>query len=463
MALASSRPVPLDLAALRTRVQGAVLAPGDPGYEEARVVMLGGIDPRPAVIVRVAGIDDVRTVIALARETGQELAVRAGGHSGAAHSTVDGGIVLDVRDLTSLDIDVEGRTAWAGAGLSARAYTDAAAEHGLATGFGDTGSVGIAGITLGGGVGYLVRKHGLTIDNLLAAEVVTADGEVRVVDETHEPDLFWGLRGGAGNLGVVTRLRYRLHPVPEVTGGMLLQPATPEVVAGMVRILDEAPEELSGILNVMPCPPMPFVPAERHGELVAMSLLCFAGPADEAAAALAPIRALAAPLADMVRPIRYPELYPPDDPDYHPVAVSRTGFLDTFDEAAATLALERLATASSPMRVVQLRALGGASARVPADATAYAHRTRRFMVNVAAFVTDPSSRDAVTAWVEGLLRDLRPADGAYVNFLAEEGPERVRAAYPGQTWDRLAALKRRYDPENLLRSTQNVPPSPEAG
>jgi FAD/FMN-containing dehydrogenase len=463
MVIPSPHPVQLDLASLRARVHGRVLAPGDEGYDDARVVALGGIDRRPAVIVRVADARDVREVIALARATGLELAVRAGGHSGAAHSVVDDGIVLDVRDLVSLEVDAEGRTAWAGAGLTAGAYTTAVADHGLVTGFGDTGSVGIAGITLGGGVGYLVRKHGLTIDSLLAAEVVTADGAVRVVDEAREPDLFWALRGGGGNLGVVTRLRYRLYPEARVTGGMLLLPATPATVAGAMRVLDEAPEALSGIVNVMPCPPMPFVPPEHHGSLVIMALVCFAGPDDEAPAALAPLRALATPVADLVRPMAYPELYPPEQPDYHPLAVSRTLFLDAFDEAGARMALDRLAALDAPLRALQLRALGGASARVPVEATAYAHRERRFMANVAAFHADDDDRAEKLAWVEALARDLGPAEGAYVNFLADEGPERVRAAYPGATWDRLAAVKRRYDPDNLFHRTQNVPPAAASG
>jgi FAD/FMN-containing dehydrogenase len=279
------------------------------------------------------------------------------------------------------------------------------------------------------------------------------------VDDGREPDLFWAIRGGGGNLGVVTRLRFRLHPEARITGGMLLLPATPGAVAGAMRLLDEAPEALSGIVNVMPCPPLPFVPPEHHGAVVILALLCFAGPDEEAAAALAPLRALATPVADLVRPMAYPELYPPDSPDYHPLAVSRTLFLDAFDEDDARMALDRLAALDAPMRVLQLRALGGASARVPVEATAYAHRDRRFMVNVAAFYADDADRTEKVAWVESLARDLGPAPGAYVNFLADEGPDRVRAAYPGTTWDRLAEIKRRYDPENLFHHTQNVPPA----
>ena len=393
-------------------------------------------------------------------ETGLELAIRAGGHSGAAHSVVDDGIVLDLRDLTGLEIDVEGRTAWAGAGLTAGAYTDAVGEHGLATGFGDTGSVGIGGITLGGGVGYLARKHGLTIDNLLAAEVVTADGRVLLADADNHPDLFWAIRGGGGNFGVVTRFRYRLQPVDAIVGGMLILPATPEAIAGFVAASESAGEDLSAIINVMPCPPMPFVAAEHHGATVIFALMCFAGRPEDAEAAYAPFRALGTPLADLVRPMRYPELYPPDQGGYHPLAISRTLFLDTFGVEGARLAIERIAASDAPMRVVQLRVLGGAVARVPDDATAYAHRARRIMVNVASFYAGDDDREQRAAWVEALRADLHPVAGAYVNFLADEGEARVREAYPGATWDRLAGVKRRYDPENLFHLNQNVPHLP---
>ncbi len=451
----------VDLDRLRSSVRGRVIAPGDEAYDADRVIVYGGIDPHPGVIVRVADAADVATVVAIARETGLELAVRSGGHSNAAHSTVDGGIVLDVRDLRDLEIDVEGRTAWVGSGLTAGEITTALAEHGLAIGFGDTGSVGVAGITLGGGIGYLVRSQGMTIDNLLAAELVTADGQVLTVDETSHPDLFWALRGGGGNFGVATRFRFRLHEVPQIVGGMLIQPATEDAIVALMEAGAAAPEALSFIANVMTCPPMPFVPEAQHGTLVIMAIVCWAGPPDEADGALAPLRALAEPVADLLRPMAYLEIYPPDDPDYHPLAVSRTLFLDAFDDGAAAQALQRLAALDTPMRVLQLRVLGGAAARVPVDATAYAHRQRRFMANVAAFYDGPDDRGAKLAWVEGLARDLRPAPGAYVNFLGDEGIERVRAAYPGATWDRLASIKRRYDPGNLFHATQNVPPGPE--
>jgi hypothetical protein len=454
-----SRPTTVAVAELRSAIHGRVIAPDDPGYDEARAVFVGGIDRRPAVIIRVADAADVATVIAFARDTGLELAVRSGGHSGVGHGVTEGGIVIDLSDMKALDIDVAGRSAWAETGLTAAEYSAAVGAHGLATGFGDTGSVGIGGITLGGGVGYLVRKHGLTIDDLLAADVVTADGELLRVDADNHPDLFWAIRGGGGNFGVATRFQYRLHDVPTFMGGMLLLPATPEVIAGFIAAAEAAPEELSTIANVMPCPPMPFVPEEHHGKLVIMALMAYAGETEAGEKALAPFQALATPIADMLNPMSYPEIYPHDDDDYHPLAITRTMFVDRIDRPVAETIVEHLDASDAAMRVAQLRVLGGAMARVPADATAFAHRGSRIMVNIATFYEGPDDRDLRQAWVEGLSAALRQDDdGAYVNFLADEGDERIRAAYPGSTWDRLCAVKARYDPTNLFRLNQNIPP-----
>ncbi len=444
---------------LRASIHGRVIAPDDPEYDRARRVVAGGIDRHPAVIVRVADAEDVATVIALARETGLELAVRSGGHSGAGHCVTEGGIVLDLAEMKALDIDVAGRTAWAETGLTAAEYSKAVAAHGLATGFGDTGSVGIGGITLGGGVGYLVRKYGLTIDSLIAADIVTADGQQLRVDAENHPDLFWAIRGGGGNFGVATRLQYRLADVGSFVGGMLILPATPEVVAGFIAAAEAAPEELSTIANVMPCPPMPFMPEEQHGKLVVLAILAYAGDTEAGQLALAPFRALATPLADMLKPMPYPEIYPPDDDEYHPLAIARTMFVDRIDLPVAETIVEHLEASDAAMRVAQLRVLGGAMARVPADATAFAHRSSRIMVNVASFYEGPEDKDQRATWVDGLAAALQQDDrGAYVNFLVDEGEERIRAAYPGSTWDRLAAVKARYDPTNLFRLNQNIPP-----
>ena len=440
-------------------LKGRVIGPNDPAYDQARTIFLGGYDLRPALIARPLDTSDVARVIAYTRERELPFSVRSGGHSGAAHSTNDGGIVLDLRDMKALEVDDASRTAWAETGLSAGEYSTTVGAHGLATGFGDTGSVGIGGITLAGGIGYLVRKHGMTIDSVLAAHVVTASGETLHVNAQSHPDLFWAIRGGGGNFGVVTRFQYQLQPIDHVVGGLLMLPATPDVIAGAIDASASAPEALTTIINVMPAPPLPFVPKEHHGQLVAMILLCFAGDADAGARAIAPLRSLATPLVDMVRPMRYPELYPPEDESYHPKAIGRTLFIDQVDRSVATMILDYLRGSDASLRVAQLRVLGGAMARVPADATAFAHRTSRILVNVAAFYNGPDDRPRREAWVKEFATALHQGNpGVYVAFLADEGAARIRAAYPRSTWDRLAAVKARYDPDNLFRMNQNVPP-----
>jgi hypothetical protein len=450
----------ISIPALRRTLKGRVIAPGDPAYDRARKVFFGMYDSRPALIVRPADPSDVSAVIALARESGLELAVRSGGHSGAGNSATDGGILLDLRDMNALLIDARNRTAWAETGQTAGAYTLAADRHGLATGFGDTGSVGIGGITLGGGVGYLARKHGLTIDSLLAADIVTADGQLRRVDADHHPDLFWAIRGGGGNFGVATRFQYRLHELGDVLGGILILPATPEVIAGFIEAAEEAPEELSTIANVMTAPPMPFLPAELHGKLVLMGMLVYAGSGEAAQRAIAPFRKLAKPLADMLRPMRYPEMFPPEEEGYRPLDVARTMFLDHAGRAEAETVLHYLQSSDALLRIAQLRVLGGALARVPVDATAFAHRRSRIMATLVARYDKPAALPRHEAWVAEFQAALcQGDDGQYVNFQGPGDEALVRKAYPGMTWKRLAEIKARYDPTNLFRLNQNIPPA----
>ncbi len=445
---------------LGSDLTGSMILPPDTGYDEARRVFLSNHDRRPAAVVRVAGDDDVRRVVGFAADTGMELAVRSGGHSAAGHGTTDGGIVLDLADLTGLDIDVAGRTAWAQTGLTAGAYTAAAAEHGLGTGFGDTADVGTGGLTTAGGIGFLVRKHGLTIDSLLAAEVVTADGALVRTDAETEPDLFWAIRGGGGNFGVATRFRYKLHDLETCTGGMLVLPATAEVVSGFIAAAADAPEELSTILNVMTAPPMPFLPEELHGKPVVLAFLFHSGQPGAGEAALAPFRALASPLADMLKPMSYPEIVEPVPEGFRPANVVRTQFLDRLEDDAVAAVIDRLPDATSAMAVVQVRVLGGAIARVPVDATAFAHRQRKLMVNVVAIDFEPGRQVEHVPWVTDLAATLRgdQVAGAYIGFLEDEGEERVRAAYPNSTWDRLVEVKQKYDPGNLFRLNANIPP-----
>ena len=461
MSIASSPLDHLDVAGLRAELDGRVITPDDAVYDRSRAVF-SGVDRRPALIIQPADATEVARVVTLARETGLPLAVRSGGHSPAGHGVCDGGIVLDLRAMRGLDIDVESRTAWAETGLTAGEYTAATSAHGLATGLGDTTSVGIGGLTLGGGIGPLVRRYGLTIDQLLAAEVVTADGQLRRVDADNHPDLFWAIRGGGGNLGVATRLRFRLVEVDTVYGGLLVLPATADTIADFVAAADEAPEGLTAAADIMSAPPLPFIPAEHHGDPVIIAMLCHAGPAEAGEAAVAPFRALATPIVDLVAPTRFRDLLYPDEEEAHRI-VGRTCFLDTFDRDVAARILAHLPSSTATMSSVQLRVLGGAVARVPADATAFAHRDRRIMAFTAAIYADPGEEAEHEAWVAGTadaVSGSRP--GAYVNFLGAGEQHRMREAYPGTTWDRLVAIKTRYDPTNLFHLNHNVPPAAEA-
>ncbi len=445
---------------LRALFNGKVIVPDDPRYEEARTPFYGGVDKHPAAIVRVADAGDVSRLVSLAREHGFELAVRSGGHSNAGHCISDGGIVLDLSAMKKLEIDHESQTAWVETGMTAGEYTTAVGAHGFVTGFGDTGSVGLGGITLGGGVGYLVRKYGLTIDNLLAAEVVTADGQLLHVDENSHADLFWAIRGGGGNFGVATRFKFKLHKLDQGYGGMLVLPATADAIASFLAEADSAPDELSTILNIMTAPPMPFLPEEVHGKLILMAMMFYAGDSEAGEQVMSKFRAIATPHADMLRPLAYPEMFPPEESGgYHPVAAGCTMFLDHVDSSVAQFILDTLAKSTAMMAVTQLRVLGGAYARVPADATAYAHRGSKIMANLAALYGNPDQKDHHEAWVTKYEKKLRQSDkGAYVNFLADVDQKQVRAAYPGDTWKRLGKVKKKYDPTNLFRLNQNIPP-----
>jgi FAD/FMN-containing dehydrogenase len=444
---------------LRALFNGRVIAPDDPRYEQARTVFYGGIDRHPAAIVRVADAGDVSRLVSVAREAGIELAIRSGGHSNAGHSTTEGGIVLDLSAMKDLQINVQDKTVWAEAGLTAGEYVAATAAHGLTTGFGDTGTVGLGGITLGGGVGYLVRKHGLTIDNLLAAEVVTADGQLLHVDDQNHPDLFWAIRGGGGNFGVATRFKFQLHELDKILGGMLCLPATADTIASFIAEAESAPNELSTILNIMTAPPMPFLPADVHGKVIIMAMMVYAGDVEMGEQVISKFRSIATPYADMIRPMTYLEMFPPEEGGYHPLAVGRTMFIDHVTRSEAEMILNRLQSSNASMAVTQLRVLGGAMSRVSADATAFAHRNSRIMVNLAALYENPDEKEIHEAWVTEFAAALRQSDdGAYVNFLADVDEAQVRAAYPNGAWERLAAIKARYDPDNFFHLNQNIPP-----
>ena len=447
---------------LRGQLRGRLVTPDDADYDELRR-LTEPIDARPPMIARVADTADVVTVVNFARQNGLELAVRSGGHGAAGLATTADGVVIDLREMRAVEIDSNARTAWVQAGATAAEVTSAAGERGLVLGFGDTGSVGVGGITLGGGIGYLSRKFGMTIDSLLHVELVTAAGEARRVDAKSDPDLFWALRGGGGNFGVATAFCYALQPLPQVVGGMLLLPATPRSIVDFIRLAEAAPDELTTIANVMNCPPMPFVPQAVVGTPVIMALICYAGGPDKAEPVLAPFRQISEPIADMLRPIAYAEMFPPEqhaEGDAQPAASSRTMFMREFGEPEASTLLERMAAVDAPMRGAQLRVLGGAIARVAADATAYAHRAAPIMANLFCFYTSAEQRPDREEWVTDLMAAFDQGErGAYVNFVGDEGEGRIHAAYPDATWARLREVKRRVDPDNVFHRNQNVAPA----
>lgn len=451
----------LDLSPLSREITGEVIEPSEQRYEQGSEVFYKEFAARrPLARVQVANSSDVSKVIRFARDTGVGLAVRAGGHSVVGHSTSDGGLVLDLSSLKDIEVDADSRTAWADGGVLAGEYTSRVAEHGLATGFGDTGTVGVTGITLGGGVGFLHRKLGLTIDSVLGAEIVTADGEIRHVDSEDNPDLFWAIRGGGGNFGVVTRLRLRLHPVDSVIGGMLVLPANPKVIADFATAAQEACEDVSAIAGVMVAPPMPFLPEEIHGKLVVIGLLVHAGISDAGNAEIDRFRRLAKPLHDDLKVMRYVEMFPPEAEAPQPEAMSmRSIFSDEFTDAEAEAVVDALGSSSALMSVVQIRVLGGEVARVPVTDTAFAHRDRAMILNVAAAYGSPFERPDHEDWVDDLSEGIRRgAPGSYANFAGDDSEKTVREIYPGPTWDRLVEVKAKYDEDNLFRSNQNIPP-----
>jgi hypothetical protein len=444
------------VSALRSRIDGSVLTAGDDGYDQARTTYFALRDGRPIAVVRPKHADDVAATVDVARRTQIPLFVRSGGHSGAAHSTGNG-LLLDLSSLKGLEVDVAGRTAWAETGLTAGEVTQALTPHGLVIGFGDTGTVGIGGITLGGGVGFLSRLHGMTIDNVLAAEIVTADGQVKIVDAQHEPDLFWAIRGGGGNFGVVTRFRFRLAELPQVHGGVLVLPATARAIDRLASACLMAEDGLSVIVNIMPAPPINPIPAELHGQLVMVARVCYAGHPDAAEKVLRPLRDAAPPLVDLVAPMPYAAMFEVEAPDAGNIMAVRTMFLDRIDEGVGATMLDHLNRSDSWMRVVQFRILGGAISRLADDATAYAHRTSRIMLTVIHVVE--SDAGPPTRWTQDLADALQQEDaGAYVNFFGPADGDRVPAAYPGETLARLRRIKAKHDPTNLFSNNDNIRP-----
>lgn len=451
---------------LDQRIEGEVILPDNERYEQARGVLDAGFDCRPAAVVRPANAGDVITAVNLARELGLELAVRSGAHSPAGFGTIDAGLVLDLSSMNAIDLDLDAGTVRVQPGATWGEVAAALQPHGLAITSGDFGSVGVGGLTTGGGLGWMVRKFGLTVDHLLAADVVLADGTLVHSNPDQHPDLFWAIRGGGGNFGVVVSFLFRPHPAGIVTGGMIIYDGAdlPQVVRGFADYAVTAPDELTVMVDIMNAPPMPFLAPEQHGSLIAAVTVCCVGDPDAAQEAIAPLRSLATPIVEVLSPMPYPAMFSFTDHALPPVAYIdvRSCFLEEIDDSFIEMLVKQTAAFSSPMSMVQLRAFGGELSRRPADSAAFSHRDKPFMVASINVWTDPSESDRHHAYAEGFWQDLEPhARGAYVGFLGNEGEERKRTCYTPEAYQRLAAVKAAHDPHNLFRRNHNIEPTPQ--
>ncbi len=450
---------PIDL--LRKRVDSPILTEHTEGYDAARKVQAATVDARPYAIVKAQTAEDVAATVDFARELGFPLAVRSGGHSIGHYSMVDDAVVIDLSTMKRIAVDPATAIAKVQAGANSGDIVAAAQPHGLALTTGDTASVGIGGLTTGGGVGFLARAHGLTIDNLLSAEVVLADGRIVTASKHEHPSLFWAIRGGGGNFGIVTEFTFQLARVDSVLGGILVLPATRETVRGYLDVSTSAPEGLTTIAFIMHAPPAPFIPDDRIGEVMLGILTVWTGDPVAGQQALAPMRALAEPVADTIGPMPYGEIYRYTDHQNMPHAASiRQMFADDLSDRAIDEMLAAVAGSTSPFSLINLRGLGGALDKVAPTATAYAHRGRKYFVAVIGLWLDPTEDGAPhTAWTADLWEKIRgEGAGVYVNFLEREGDARVREAYPGSTYERLVDVKTVYDPENLFQFNQNIKP-----
>ncbi|MEV0234010.1 FAD-binding oxidoreductase [Nonomuraea sp. NPDC050786] len=451
------------LRALADGFDGEVIRPEDAGYESARHVWNQLIDRKPAAIARCRTRKDAVSALAVARDTGLELAVRGGGHSFPGFSTTEGGLVLDLGPMKQIVVDVERRTADVGPGVRWGELTAAAARHGLAPVGGHVADVGVAGLTLGGGNGWFARVFGLACDNLVAADVLTASGEIVRASADENQDLYWGLRGGGGNLGIVLQFTLRLHPVDRLLGGLVLHRL--EEAADVLRFLAgygrSAPDEVNVAAAILGGPPAPFVPQELHGKPVLALAMCHVGPVADGERELAPVRGFGRPFADLVEPTTFETLQHIFDPQGRPTPYHMRSHLGgAITEELIAAMIERGGELSSPGNGVLLLPMGGAAARVAADATAFRHREASYCMEIgAAWSADDENPQRHIEWADRLWAETRSwAIGVEVNHLADEGPEGVRRAY-GDNFQRLAHIKRTWDPDNLFRLNQNVPPA----
>ena len=456
------------LAELRTRLLGLVIAPADSGYENARRIWNGAIDKHPALVLRCSGVADVISGVQFACSEGLPVAIRGGAHSVAGFSTCDDGVVLDLSAMAAVRVDPPNRRALAQGGATWRQFDHETQAHGLATTGGLVSSTGIGGFTLGGGIGHLVRKYGLTCDSLLSAEMVTAEGELVRASEDQNADLFWALRGGGGNFGVVTELELALHPVgPTVLGGPVFYPGqdAAEVLAGWRDAVAGAPEELTTVIDLTTAPAAPFLPEDLHGKKIVILAVCWAGPLEEGEEVVRPLRALGTPLIDLLGPIPYVALQQLVDPMYAPGAANyfTSAFLNELpDSAVETFADAHRRSAGLPAACeLHVHQLGGAMARMAPGATAFSQRQSPYLINCIARTPATEGFEANRAWARDT-RDSMARFGAgqmYVNFTGDGDQDKVRASYPAETYARLAAVKAHYDPANRFRFNQNIRPA----
>jgi FAD/FMN-containing dehydrogenase len=440
----------------RAGLHGSVILPGQPDYDAARTVWNGMIDRRPGMIVRCADAADVVQAVNFARNNGLLVAVRGGGHNAAGLAVSDGGIVIDLSTMNDVSVDPSARIARAQGGATWGDFDRETHTFGLATTGGAISTTGIAGLTLGGGLGWLMRSYGLACDNVRSVEIVTADGRLLTASEQQNADLFWGVRGGGGNFGVVTSFEYQLHPVSQVLAGMLVHPL--ERAGEALRFYREftrtAPDALTVFAPLMTTP---------DGQPVIAFLVCYNGPISDGEAALRPLREFGPPLVDDVRPMPYTELQSMLDEGF-PSGLQvywRSHFLAHLNDDAIDALLDRFAAVSSPLSVLIIEQLGGAVSRVARDATAFDHRDALYNLAIVARWEDPAAADGHIAWARDLWEATRPfASGVYVNYLGVgDSADRVRDAYSGGKYERLAALKAKYDPANLFRLNQNIAPA----
>jgi FAD/FMN-containing dehydrogenase len=455
-----------ELDSLRASFRGELVLPSDDGYETARRVWNAFIDKRPALIARCTGVTDVVRAVEFAQTHGLPVAVRSGGHNVAGFGTCDGGIVIDLSAMRGISLDLVRRRATAQPGATWGDLDHETQAYGLATTGGMVSTTGIAGLTLGGGIGWLMRKYGSACDNLLAAEVVTAGGRVVRASADENSDLFWGIRGGGGNFGIVTSFEFRLHPVgPMVMAGPIFYPADQagELLGFYREWVKEVPDELTTAVSLATAPATSFLPTSIHGKRVALVVGCFAGELQDAAAVLRPLREFGSPVADLIRPMPYEALQADVDSDWGPGAHNyfKSGYMERIDDAAIETVLRWHARVESPLSEIHLHHMGGAVARVAEGETAFAHRSAPYLLNVLARWTDPARSQANIDWARDTYVSMTPfgTGGVYVNFLGQEGDDRVRAAYGGDIYERLVKLKNTYDPSNLFRINQNVSPN----